>query len=393
MQIFKSNNFTEQRLRLQYLDGLRGLASLYVVLVHIDPFTGEQLPEWLSLFTKLLRYGAFSVVVFIVLSGYVLMLPVVRSQTGFVSGGLLNYIQRRSRRILPPYYTALVLSLLLAVAVVAIEKFTNFRWTEIPEAPFSPYFAWVDVVTHLLLIHNFSSDTYHSINSPMWSVATEWQLYFLFPLLLLPIWRRFGITVVVIAAFLIGLAPLYLFNRFIETACPWFLGIFALGMLAADVGFSQNPKLINLKKSIPWGMLAVILTLIAFVTEWRRLGLEFWVGQSFLGAASACLFICFTQLVVEEKKSPLLLRLFEHPWAIALGAFSYSLYLTHGPVLMLVRQVLLSWQMSPTMFGVTYYILSTVMSLLFAYLFYLFVERPFMSHFLKKRKVKDAVSS
>ncbi|WP_460202842.1 acyltransferase family protein [Scytonema sp. NUACC21] len=186
---------------------------------------------------------------------------------------------------------------------------------------------------------------------------------------------------------------MYLFNRFLESACPWFLGIFALGMLAADVGFSQNSKLNHLKKSIPWGILAVLFTVTAFVTEWRRLSLEFWIGQSFLGAAAACLFICFTQLVVDEKKPPLLLRLFDRPWAIALGAFSYSLYLTHGPVLMLVRQLLLSWQMSPTMFAVTYYLLGTVLSLLFGYLFYLVAERPFMSHFLKKRKVKDAVSN
>jgi peptidoglycan/LPS O-acetylase OafA/YrhL len=48
---------------------------------------------------------------------------------------------------------------------------------------------------------------YMSIIHPLWTVATEWQLYFFFPLFLLPIWRRFGLTSVVLAAFLIGIAP------------------------------------------------------------------------------------------------------------------------------------------------------------------------------------------
>ncbi len=41
---------TGKRLHLPYLDGLRGLASLYVVLVHVEPGIGEQLPiHWFFL--------------------------------------------------------------------------------------------------------------------------------------------------------------------------------------------------------------------------------------------------------------------------------------------------------------------------------------------------------
>lgn len=98
---------SEKRLRLHYLDGLRGLAALYVVLVHVEPSMGGQLPVWIELFVKTLGYGRVSVVIFIVLSGYVLMMPVVRSQSGNLSGSLIDYIKRRSRRILPPFYGSL----------------------------------------------------------------------------------------------------------------------------------------------------------------------------------------------------------------------------------------------------------------------------------------------
>jgi peptidoglycan/LPS O-acetylase OafA/YrhL len=139
------------------------------------------------------------------------------------------------------------------------------------------------------------------------------------------------------------------------------------------------------------GVLTIIFTAIAFLTEWRRLGLHIWISESFFGMASACLFIYCTKLVIAGKKLPSILRVFEHPWAIALGVFSYSLYLTHGPVLVLVRYFLFSLQLPPVIFAVTCYTLGLAMSLVIAYLFYLVFERPFMSGFLKKRKVKDAV--
>jgi peptidoglycan/LPS O-acetylase OafA/YrhL len=61
------NQLTErpisQRLHLHYLDGLRGIAPLYVVFVHVEPSIGENLPIFWLLFQKLLRYGGFSVVI------------------------------------------------------------------------------------------------------------------------------------------------------------------------------------------------------------------------------------------------------------------------------------------------------------------------------------------
>ncbi len=384
---------TEKRVHLPYLDGLRGLASLYVVLVHVEPSMSDQLPLLWTLFFRTMKYGAFSVISFIVLSGYVLMMPVARSENGQLSGSFINYIKRRSRRILPPYYMALFFSILLGLFVLAFEKFTNFQWNEAAGiGSFSPKFDFIDVLTHLFLVHNLSDTTYTTINSPMWTVATEWQIYFLFPLFLLPIWRRLGLLSVIIITFAIGVTPIYLLNGLFASANPWLLGIFCLGMAAADIGFSQKPKLVAIRNSLPWNRLAIIFTCIAFITEWRRLELHIWINQSFAGLAFACLFISLTKSIIDGKPPSLVLQILQHPWAIALGTFSYSLYLTHGPVLVFVRYFLFHLSISPDMFAAASYLLGTVMSLIIAYWFYLFFERPFMSNFLKKRKVKDAVT-
>ena len=388
-----TDNSGQKRLHLPYLDGLRGLASLYVVLVHVEPSMGEQLPLHWFFFVRMMKYGAFSVISFIVLSGYVLMLPVARSKDGYLPGSLIDFIKRRSQRILPPYYIALFICLLIGAIVFICEQFTTFQWNKVAgTGPFDPKFSWIDVLSHLLLVHNLSETTYLTINPPMWTIATEWQMYFLFPLFLLPLWRRFGLFKLVIITFTIGLAPLYLLNGFLEQANPWFLGIFCLGMAAADIGFSQKPNLVAIKNSLPWGWLSFIFTVLALITEWRQLGLHIWINQSFAGLAFACLFIALTKSIVEGKQPSLMLRILQHPWAIALGTFSYSLYLIHGPVLVFVRYSLFYLPISSDTFVAASYLVGTVASLIISYWFYLFFERPFMSKFLKKRKVKDTIS-
>ncbi|MDF5724802.1 MAG: acyltransferase [Rhizonema sp. PD37] len=387
MEVPESSKSGEQRLRLHYLDGLRGLVSLYVVIYHIDidEYIGED-----NIIGKIFDYGDFAVAIFIVLSGYVLMLPVTRSQSGYLSEGLWNYIQRRARRILPPYYAALIFSILVAAIILGLIKIFNFQWHKLAEDEiFKPFFSPIDLITHLLLIQNFTSDTVESIDAPMWSIAVEWQIYFIFPLLLLPIWRRFGLFSTVIATFLISSIPFYLWNTLIGPVHTWFIGLFALGMTAADIGFSQKPKLLAIRKSFPWSLFAIIFFIIALITNKQIL--ETWIYDYICGLTAACVLIYCTKCVNEGKKS-LILQLFEAPWAIALGAFSYSLYLTHAVIITVLGHFLLNFQMSPVKFISILCVVALPLSLVIAYLFYLIFEKPFLSNFLKKRKVKDAVN-
>jgi peptidoglycan/LPS O-acetylase OafA/YrhL len=245
-----STDTNRSKIHLSYLDGLRGIASLFVLLFHLIQHQEGNLPVWITLPHKVLRYGFFGVAVFIVLSGYCLMLPVVRSQTGHIRGSLLDYFKRRARRIIPTYYASLVFCLLLALAIYVLEKFTNFQWHELPWDWFSTKFSSTDVILHFLLIHNLALESQaFSINIPFWSVAVEWEIYFLFPLLLLPLWRRWGWLSVLSVAFFIGLAPTYLFNGVMTHSRLIFLVSFTIGMLAADISFSQKRHLLSMKKS------------------------------------------------------------------------------------------------------------------------------------------------
>src|SRR3954466_13736388 len=103
--------------RLAGLDGVRGLAALFVVVNHVfeRAFPGypvDRAPFWAAWFI----YGRFAVVVFIVLSGFSLALSPARD--GWRLDGVWGFARRRARRILPAYWAALAFSLAVAWLVI-----------------------------------------------------------------------------------------------------------------------------------------------------------------------------------------------------------------------------------------------------------------------------------
>ena len=394
---------SNQKLRLAYLDGIRGLAAIYVVLVHSwDPNLALQ-PAllWLPV-TKFLKYGIFAVVIFIVLSGYCLMLPVVRQGKGYFSGGLVGFFKRRIRRILPTYYAALLLCMLVGISILWLKRFGAFGWSdaslETLSGLFSPYFSLNDLLVYLLLMQNFGVHS-SKIDGPTWTIAVEWQIYFVFAILLIPIWRRLGLLPMVAIAILLGLTLKYIMGAEVALhACPWFVGLFALGMAAADIGFSHKPFWQRLNNSLPWGVLAMIFAFLGFLSEGLRFGLlpglEEWIVHYCVALGTACFLIYCTNFVINGKPLPPVLKLLESRWLVALGTFSYSLYITHAPVVWLVHQLLLSRQLSPTMMAVKWFLIAVPSAVLVAYLFHIVFERPFMSHFsfnLKSRSVNKTI--
>jgi peptidoglycan/LPS O-acetylase OafA/YrhL len=79
---------------LQFLDGLRGLAALYVVIHHSSQasYVGLVFPKQLFF----LGWGRAAVTTFIAISGYCLALPVVRAGIT-LKGGALHFYGKRAR--------------------------------------------------------------------------------------------------------------------------------------------------------------------------------------------------------------------------------------------------------------------------------------------------------
>lgn len=363
---------------MHYLEGLRGLSALYVLLHHekaVD-LSGGGVSRYIGSIQRALDFGHFAVVVFIVLSGYSLMLPIARSgDTGLV-GGIRRYFYRRARRILPPYYAALILSLGVILALRASDINIAFRSGSL--------------ISHTLLIHNLCFGWQGTINAPMWSVATEWQIYFLFPLLLLPMWRRIDLGLTVAIAWIIGSAPNLLIppERNLFWACPWFLGSFALGMAGAVIGFSKNHRYYPLFQRLPWTGIAIVS--MALIVRYRLRAFTWIVVDGSLvnyrgpamdllvSVVAFCLINACTRDLVTGKAARPISRLLSSKPLAQLGGFSYSLYLIQDPLLRLVDRAMRGIVLSPDLTVCFKLVVCTPVILAFAWLFAQAFEKPFL---------------
>ena len=155
----------ERNHRLRYIDALRGLAILMVILHHSHPYfaglTRYRLPLFLEVISK---NGDKGVTLFFVLSAYTLSVSLA-NKTANEKNPLRNYFTRRFFRIAPMYYLAICLFLLCAIR--------------------SP--TPVSVAANFLLIHGSSP---YWTNSPVpggWTVGIEVIFYLLLPLIFLKI--------------------------------------------------------------------------------------------------------------------------------------------------------------------------------------------------------------
>ncbi len=307
---------TERR-RLVGLDGMRGLAALAVVLHHcyLLAFPGYPAatgPWW----ARPLIYGHFSVVVFIVLSGF--SLAVSPARNGWELGGKMKFARRRAWRILPPYWAALAFSLIIA-------------WAIIPQPGEAMPTAKSVLVNGLLLQDAIGAPT---PNGAFWSIAVEAQLYFFFPLMLLLLRKgnaaaMLGVVGAVVA--LIGiLAPSASLVDKLLRLSPQFAVLFAMGVVAAGV-LSGSER----AKRLPWQWLAVVaaipvLTLIVRKGSVWTIGHFYWVDM-LVGIAVALL------LAAAAMGRPMpLVRLLDTRPIRSLGSFSYSLYLVHAPIVVVI---------------------------------------------------------
>ena len=396
---------TDAPIRLAFLDGLRGLAALGIVLHHASYTNWAEgaLPHSVILMAKALTYGRFAVAIFIVLSGYCLMLPVIRSRDGHLRGGLLTYLQRRARRILPPYYIALVGTLLLLLLFPPMRHLSGTYWDGA-----LPALTPSALLSHLFLIHNLSSAWNFKIDPPMWSVASEWQIYFVFPLFLLPLWRHFGITIATLGGILLGLTLHFLFGSWIDkSASPWFIGLFAMGMAGAAINFSPNPTLVRLRLHMPWGWInggLWLLVALGSVGGSRWWWAHLWYSETFLGLAVTCLIVTCaqaTQTAANRKDAgsenggrtggSLLLRLFEARGSMWLGVFSYSLYLVHTPLLALAHFSTRAFTPTPMLKYVVMQGVAIPFSIVVSYGFHVAFERRFLSH--SPRTEKETIAA
>lgn len=320
-----------ERGRLAGLDGIRGLAALFVVLHHCWLLSFPGFPENTGpVWGSWLIYGHLAVVVFITLSGF--SLAVAPARSGWQLGGVRRFFRRRAWRILPPYWAALLLSLIIA-------------WMVVSQPDEGPPTGKSVLVYGLLLQDVFGAP---SPNGAFWSIAIEAQLYLLFPILLLLLRRVAAaivlglvtLAVVTIELLADSVPPIGLLIRL----TPQFAVLFAIGAVAAGIVSGSARRW----RGLPWPWLALTAAIPAFLMITQQgsvwtVGHYPWVDLA-IGPAIGLLLVS-----VSLGRPAVLVRVLDTAPLRRLGSFSYSLYLIHAPLVVALYHLVVAPHAPPGM--------------------------------------------
>lgn len=365
--------------RYRSLDGLRGVAALSVVLYHallvvpavsvlyIEKADATPLtPEWWLFRTplRLVMPGHEAVLIFFVLSGFVLTLPLLTHRQSPRS--ILAYYGRRILRLYVPVWGAVAFALLLAVAVPR-DPSVGSSWlaTHLPPT--------LSAVWHDLVLVLGTSN----LDSPLWSLTWEVWFSLLLPVMFLLLkvarvhdWWLGGI------ALLIALSAVSRFPAVLD-ALPlsWLTGgmlqylpVFGIGMIVA----SRRETIARLATRIrSWWPVIVGALLLMISPSLVPTGAAYTPASAALAAVSL-IGVAGVVFIALEAPARRVLETRPVQWA---GTRSFSVYLIHEPILVAAALVTGADAWLPWLF-VALALLPVI--LLAAEGFYRVVERPSM---------------
>lgn len=304
------------------LDGVRGIAIIGIMLYHFF-----EMP-----------YGAwFAMDLFFVLSGFLITGILLDTKTD--KQYYKNFIIRRGLRILPLYYGALIVFFILVPLVVNKSRL----------APFSVYYNnqvyfWVYLQNWILLLKEPALIGKGRIFLHLWSLAIEEQFYIVWPIVIL-LFNTKNLVKIIVALILLSAALncYYFFSghswqyTYFSTLCR--LDSLCIGALIA-VAVRNNFIIQKIEKIIPYIFKTLFVVLVAAIF-WGRPKAP---ADQFLEPVSTLLFsIFFASMILygfSNHKNNYVKRILELKVLRFFGKYSYSMYIFHVPILVLLRPVL-----------------------------------------------------
>ncbi|MGD1852141.1 MAG: acyltransferase family protein [Cyanophyceae cyanobacterium] len=315
-----SNSFK----RVRELDGIRGLTAAYVVF-HNWAGSSTTLPIWLQ--KGLLSFGQEAVMVFFLLSGFVMYWSLVnRPKQNFY-----QYFIRRFRRIYFPFLCAILLVFGIAVSKGGLMSTLG-----------NPDF-WPTLVGNLLMTQELSiiKPGIHVEpflgNLPFWTLTYEWWFYFLFfPVycfFLKKPWRLYIVTLYSLTNFLIYTQT----PNIVSLVCSYFI----LWWSGLELATFVHRKSLSWKSLSPTlfsvaGMAMVTLIPVFFV---EKIALGYYPFVIFRHFFAVLIFLIIAKVWYGQRS-----RLIHHcliPFG-KISPISYALYLFHYPILVLWNPAILS---------------------------------------------------
>ena len=302
------------------LDQIKAVACLLIVCHHLafyGPMSDALRPVLPSLVEWLDEYARMAVQVFLVIGGYFAAAALAPQGTG-KHDQFWPALSKRFVRLSLPYSAALV----VAIVVNETVRGLGFHHASVSDTP-----TWSSVIAHLLLLHSVAD--FESISAGVWYVAIDFQLY---ALCLLWLWlckqgsRWAGWGQIGIAAATAASLWVWNLNPYWDVWALYFMGAYGLGMMAWWATHSAQRA-----QRWMWVVVIAALTVSALALEWR--------DRIALAGCSALLLAIAGNLHWSEA-----VRTFQLPALTWIGQRSYSIFLIHFPMSLLVSaEVHASW--------------------------------------------------
>ncbi|HEX4270678.1 MAG TPA: acyltransferase [Rhizomicrobium sp.] len=363
-------------MRLSSLEAVRGLAALLVVLHHwIFAFTAHVPVQRLMTqhrYAELLRQtiadfstlGPAAVLVFFVMSGFVLTLSLDRGDRSY-----REFIASRFIRLYPPFVFAILLSALL-VAVIDprpvphLSSWFNEFWTMQPSAAL--------IAGHLAMIGTVRLE---GLDSVMWSLVHEMRIALFLPLIAISVRRAMWPSLCL--ALLVSLLAQTMAVNASPVAESWLMTAYY-----ACLFFAGSALALNIDRIRSWWMrrsgltrAALWVVTILFICIPDQIG-ERWIVYTIGLGAIGVVMLCASDVFAGKMLSNGALQYF--------GKISYSLYLTHWPVMLTMLH--LFYGKAPTWVVI---LATAAIIIAVAHITWALIERPCqkLSHHLFSRRM------
>lgn len=337
--------------RLPFLDLLRALASQAIVWHHLafyGPLSDSAREVATSLIDGLAEHARLAVQVFFVVSGYLTATGLNEREPRDMAG-FRALIVGRYRRIGLPYLGA------LALAVVANEVARH--WMDHPSISARPTLP--QLAAHVFLVHDLVG--YEPLSAGIWYLAIDLQLIVLVGLVFWlaalargPRARPWGMAALVG----LGVASLFYFNRRAELdhVGLYFVGAYALGMVTAWAQAQVLPRWVF------WAYAALVAGAIAIDFRSRLL-----------------VALLTALLLVLAGARGWLSQWPDSPAIRWLAGISYSLFLVHFPVSLVVNALWFSHVPPTPWLSLLGMFVAYASSMLVAVLFHYEIERRLLA--------------
>jgi peptidoglycan/LPS O-acetylase OafA/YrhL len=308
---------------LSILTPLRGIAALLVVIFHSDLMLKAFVPPGV---TKLISHGWLWVDFFFILSGFILSYvygKIFQEKLNWAT--YKKYIGSRFARVYPLHFFTLIIALIGAITIIAMADSIDPFFA----ALFDPWTA----PASLLLLQGMPLFTAGSLNSPSWSLSTEWWMYMVFPFLV-PFFSRLKGTGKVFTFLFIAMGYVVLMYYVV----PLIPSLF--GKRAPTINVVKTFAFLRCALGFLLGMLFQELyknniVQRSFKNTWTFVALFAGVLMAMHFAIHELLIIAFFPFIIlaAAYNETHVLKVFNMKIFQRLGDWSFSIYMVHVPII------------------------------------------------------------